>query len=144
MFLLTNDEPQQIAFRSNVYNTYTLRLVIDHMGLGMGMKGKALEPAVDTLIEFAQMKNVAVKASALPCYATESYPFPSLHEHIYRVIEAFGPQRVFWGTDLSHLPCPYGQAVTLFTEELRDLSDDDKEWVMGRGLAEWLGWPLDQ
>jgi len=51
---------------------------------------------------------------------------------------------VFWGTDLSHLPCPYEQAVTMFTEELKDLSASDKDWVMGRGLAEWLDWPLPQ
>jgi hypothetical protein len=32
--------------------------------------------------------------------------------------------------------------VTLFTEELDSLSSDDKERIMGRGIAEWLGWPL--
>jgi hypothetical protein len=31
--------------------------------------------------------------------------------------------------------------VTLFTEELAWLSAQDKEWIMGRGLSEWLGWP---
>ena len=61
---------------------------------------------------------------------------------IRRVVEAFGCQRVFWGTDLSHLTCPYRQAVTLFTEELHFLSATDKEWIMGRGIAEWLRWPL--
>lgn len=25
------------------------------------------------------------------------------------------PQRVFWGMDLTPLPCPYRQALTLFT-----------------------------
>jgi hypothetical protein len=60
------------------------------------------------------------------------------------VVEAFGPRRVFWGTDLSHLPCPYRQAVTLFTQELDYLSTADKEWIMGRAIAEWLNWPLPQ
>jgi hypothetical protein len=32
--------------------------------------------------------------------------------------------------------------VTLFTEELAFLSDIDKTWMMGRGIAAWLGWPL--
>jgi len=32
--------------------------------------------------------------------------------------------------------------VTLFTEELDWLSDDDKTWIMGRGLCEWIGWQL--
>jgi hypothetical protein len=70
------------------------------------------------------------------------YPFPSLHQHIRRVVDAYDPQRVFWGTDRTRLSCPYRQAVTLFTEELEFLSDEDRERIMGRGIAEWLGWPL--
>lgn len=119
-----------------------LRLIIDHLGLSTELRGKRLAPAIDALVKLAPLGNVAVKASALPCYVTESYPFPSLHPHIRRVVEAFGPGRVFWGTDLSHLPCPYREAVTLFTEELDFLSSADKEWIMGRAISEWLKWPL--
>jgi L-fuconolactonase len=119
-----------------------LRLIIDHMGLSTALRGKPLDGAVDNLCKLAYLKNVAVKVSALPCYVDEPYPFPTLHPLIRRVVEAFGPQRCFWGTDLSHLPCPYKQAVTLFTEELDFLSPTDKEWIMGRGIAEWLNWPL--
>jgi hypothetical protein len=32
--------------------------------------------------------------------------------------------------------------VTLFTEEMNLLSGNELEWIMGRGLAEWLRWPL--
>lgn len=120
-----------------------LRLIIDHMGLGSELKGKDLGPAVEALSKLARSSNVAVKASGLPSYVAEDYPFPSLHPHIRRVVDAFGPERVFWGTDLSHLPCPYRQAVTLFTEELNFLSAVEKEWIMGRGLARWLDWPID-
>jgi len=31
--------------------------------------------------------------------------------------------------------------VHLFTEELPWLSGQDKEWIMGRAICEWLGWP---
>jgi hypothetical protein len=31
--------------------------------------------------------------------------------------------------------------VTLFTEELNFLSAEDKEWIMGKSLANWLRWP---
>lgn len=119
-----------------------LRLVIDHMGLNSAMRGKSLEPAVDNLIRLARLRNVAVKVSALPCYVDEAYPFPSLHPLVRRVVDAFGAERCFWGTDLSHLPCPYRQVVTLFTEEMKFLSSADLEWIMGRALAQWLPWPL--
>jgi predicted TIM-barrel fold metal-dependent hydrolase len=112
------------------------------MGLNVQWRGKDLAPGVDVLLKFARLENVAVKASCLPCYVDEPYPFPTLHPQIRRVVEAFGPERVFWGTDLSQLPCPYRQAVTLFTEELDFLSTSDKEWIMGRAIARWLNWPV--
>ena len=65
-----------------------------------------------------------------------------MHPYLRRVFDAFGPRRMFWGTDLTRLPCTYRQAITLFTEELPWLSADDQEWVMGRGPCDWLGWPL--
>ena len=58
-----------------------------------------------------------------------------------RVLDAFGPKRMVWGTDLTGIPCTYRQAVTLFTEELPWLEGADLEWVMGRAICEWLGWP---
>jgi predicted TIM-barrel fold metal-dependent hydrolase len=121
-----------------------LRLVIDHMGLNSVLRGKPLGPSVDNVVKLARLKNVAVKVSALPCYVAEPYPFPTLHPLVRRVVDAFGPQRCFWGTDLSHLPCPYKQVVTLFTEEMKSLSSTEIDWIMGRGLAQWLGWRLPE
>ena len=82
-----------------------------------------------------------VSASALPAYTSAPYPFLPLHPYIRRIYDAFGPRRMFWGTDLARMPCTYAQAIALFTEELPWLSADDKAWIMGRGLCEWLGWP---
>jgi L-fuconolactonase len=121
-----------------------LRLIVDHMGLSSALRGKPLDGAIDNLVKLARLKNVAVKVSALPCYVEEAYPFPTLHRFVHRVVDAFGPQRCFWGTDLSHLTSSYKQCLTLFTEELHFLSDNDKEWILGRGIAEWLDWPLPQ
>ena len=119
-----------------------LRLIADHLGLSSALRGKLLDAAVDNVIKLARLPNVAVKVSALPCYVDEPYPFPTLHPLVRRVVDAFGPQRCFWGTDLSHLPCPYKQCVTLFTEEMKSLSPAELEWIMGRGIADWLNWPL--
>ncbi len=119
-----------------------VRLVIDHLALSMTQKDDAAFADLPDLLALARYPNVAVKASALPSYSTEPYPYRGLHKHIRRVFDAFGPRRVFWGTDLTRLPCPYRQAITLFTEELTWLSKADAEWVMGRAVCEWLGWPL--
>ena len=119
-----------------------LKLVIDHLALSMARKDDAAFADLPDLLVLARYPNVAVKASALPCYSTEAYPYRGLHKHVRRVFDAFGPRRTFWGTDLTRLPCSYRQAITLFTEELSWLSKADAEWVMGRAVCEWLGWPL--
>ncbi len=118
-----------------------LKILIDHLGIRSGSTGAEAFAGIPELCGLARRANVAVKASALPCYSTAPYPFPDVHPHVRRVYDAFGPRRMFWGTDWTRLPCPWRQAVTLFTEELPWLSAHDKEWVMGRGLCEWLGWP---
>jgi len=119
-----------------------LRLVIDHLALGGTKKDAAAFAELPQLLMLAKRPNVAVKASALPCYSSEAYPFRGLHTYIRQVYDAFGPRRMFWGTDWTRLPCTYRQAIALFTEELPWLSAVDKEWIMGRGVCEWLGWPM--
>jgi hypothetical protein len=58
------------------------------------------------------------------------------------LLDAFGPRRCYWGTDLtnSYNKATYRQRITHFTETLDFLSDQDKEWVMGRAILERLGW----
>jgi L-fuconolactonase len=119
-----------------------LRLVIDHLALARDAKDDAAFADLPQLLALAKRPNVAAKASALPRYSSEPYPYPKLHPHLRRVFDAFGSRRMFWGTDLTGIPCTYRQAVTLFTEELPWLKGDDLDWVMGRGICEWLGWPL--
>jgi L-fuconolactonase len=117
-----------------------LPLTVDHLGLTPYVVYDDPGPAIRPLLELADRPNVAVKASALPASVPDPYPFRSLHEPLHRVIDAFGPRRVFWGSDLTRLRCPYADSVRLFTDELPFLSDEDREWVLGRGVMAWLDW----
>ena len=76
----------------------------------------------------------------MPFFTEETYPFPGLHKYIRQVYDAFGPRRMFWGTDWTRLPCPWREAADLFTEELPWLTAQDKELIMGRAICEWLDW----
>jgi L-fuconolactonase len=119
-----------------------LTLIVDHMGFGREtMDANALAGAA-RVAALARCPNVSVKVSALPCFSSEPYPFRNLNGPLARVIEAFGPRRCFWGSDLSRMleHCTYRQGVTHFTEELDFLSADDLDWIMGRALRECL-WP---
>jgi L-fuconolactonase len=93
-------------------------------------------------VALAKYPNVSVKLSATPTYTSEPYPFPGMTPHIKRLFEAFGPQRCYWGTDItnSYAKASYRQRITQFTEELNFLSDSDKDWVMGRAILQRLKW----
>lgn len=119
----------------------SLRIVLDHLCIDTKLRDDQIDEPIDAALRLAVHRNIAVKASSLPSVVTDPYPFPSLAERIRRVVDAFGPERTFWGSDLTRLPCSYRQALTHFTETLDFLTQDDLEWIMGRGVGEWLGWP---
>ena len=118
-----------------------LKLTIDHLGLTTGKDAEAFKH-LDNVLALAKRPNVAVKVSCLPHYTTDEYPFRALHPYIRRVFDAFGPKRMFWGSDLSRLPCSYRQSLTYLSEEIPWLSAGDKKWILGRGVCEWLGWKI--
>ena len=137
MMVYPNDRTQ--ALQPILARHSGLRLTVDHMGLRRAKDTPALAGLPD-LLALARFPSVSVKASCLPFFTTDPYPFRSLHEPLRQVIDAFGPQRVFWGSDMTRLPCSYRQCVTMFTEELPWLSADALSLVMGRALCSWLSW----
>ena len=120
-----------------------LKLVIDHVGLNRRDKGANVWEDLPAVCALARHPNVAVKASGMPSLSREPYPFRDLHPHIRTLVDAFGPRRTFWGTDLTRMPCSYYECIALFTEHLPWLKGGDLEQVMGRAICDWLDWPLD-
>lgn len=120
-----------------------LRLTIDHLG-GRGglttLKDDAAMTHMPQLLALAKHPNVAVKATGAPGYSAEAYPYPTMQKYLRQIFDAFGPRRMFWGTDITKMPCSWRQCVTLFTEELPWLGEDDKRLVMGDALCAWWGW----
>jgi L-fuconolactonase len=118
-----------------------LKIVIDHLNLSTEVTRPDLEASLRPLFALSELPNLAVKASALPCYVDEPYPFPSLHHPVRQVIDAFGADRVLWGSDLSRLTCPYRDWVRFFTDQPDLWSSGEVDLVLGGAAAKWLGWP---
>jgi predicted TIM-barrel fold metal-dependent hydrolase len=114
-----------------------LKLIIDHFG-----RPDANWTNLPQLLSLAKYPNIGLKATGAPSYSKESYPFRDIHGHIRKLYDAYGPSRMFWGTDITRMPCSWRQCVTMFTEELPWLSARDKDLIMGRALCDWLGWKL--
>lgn len=120
-----------------------LRLIIDHLGLSAEIaKSNKRAEAIAAAVALAKYPNVSIKLSNPPGYSFEPYPFRDMTPFIQRCFDAFGPQRCHWGTDVTNSfdKATYKQRVTHFTEELPFLSEEDKDWVMGRALIARLGW----
>jgi predicted TIM-barrel fold metal-dependent hydrolase len=117
-----------------------LKLVMDHLALPLDKKDDEAFRGLDNVLALARRPNVAVKVSSLPNFSTQAYPYRNLHPFIRRVYDAFGAKRMFWGSDLTRLSGTYRECVTLFTEEIPWLSQDDLSWIMGRAVRDWIGW----
>ena len=120
-----------------------LQLICDHMGIGGATaQDDRVAEAIDQTASLAKFPNVSVKLSAAPNYSRELYPFRDFTPHIKRLFELYGPQRCYWGTDMTNGfdSATYKQRITHFTEELPFLTESDKDWVMGRAILQRLNW----
>jgi predicted TIM-barrel fold metal-dependent hydrolase len=141
VMFLTNGQTAKFAAIAERHPQLTL--IVDHLGvIGNIVKEGKLADAIAQTAALARYPNVSVKLSAAPNNSTEAYPFRDFHPHIKRLFEVYGPRRCYWGTDLTngYTKATYKQRITHFTEALDFLSEDDKDWVMGRAILERLKW----
>src|SRR5215471_6922862 len=134
---------QTAAFAAIAEKHPRLTLIIDHMGIaGDIVKEGKLAEAIGTTSSLAKYPNVSVKLSAAPNNSQQAYPFKDFAPSIQKLFEAFGPQRCYWGTDMTNGfdRATYKQRITHFTEELPFLTESDKDWVMGRAILQRLSW----
>jgi predicted TIM-barrel fold metal-dependent hydrolase len=133
-----------MAAFGNIARRYPgLKIHIDHIGRGggrAGLKDDAIYADLPEMLALAKLPNVAVKLSGAPSTSSHAYPYTNIHGYLRQIIEAFGPERCFWGTDITRMPISYRQCVTMFTEEMPWLKGRDLELVMGGAVVNWLGW----
>ena len=122
----------------------SLVVIIDHMGLSIDAVKDGLKDAlIDTTVSLAKFPNVSVKLSGIGAYSSEPYPWRDMTTHLHRVFDAYGPRRCYWGTDItnSFAKASYAQRIA-HMEELTFLSEDDKDWILGRAILQRLSWKV--
>jgi len=121
-------------------------IVVDHLGLSAPPMIAAL-PAdpferLPDLLALAPLENVRVKLSALPLLSREPFPFRDTWAPARAVVEAFGPERVMWGSDFTRAPDGQSYAAAArFVDEIDWLDDDARGWLLERSASETFGWP---
>jgi L-fuconolactonase len=110
-----------------------LSIVIEHLA-GIG---KAQEPPYDTfkqILELAQHPNLSIKLPGFGEICPVPLPFDPIPPLADMAIEAFGPQRVMWGSDYPPVSTRegYDNSLTVPQEYLSGLSEEDREWIFGK------------
>ncbi|HLN29096.1 MAG TPA: amidohydrolase family protein [Gemmataceae bacterium] len=94
------------------------------------------------LLALRRFPRVYVKISHLWSLSRQAYPYRDTHEQVRKIYDAFGAGRLMWGSDwpLVERYCPYARVVQLYREEMKFLSDADRQWILHKTAAKL--WPF--
>ncbi len=115
-----------------------LDVVIDHMADCPPGRPEELQK----LLDLARRPRVYVKISHTWSISRQEYPYTDTHEQVKKLYDAFGPQRLMWGTDwpLVENRCGYAKALAVVRDEMKFLNAEDKRWILS-GTIQRL-WPF--
>jgi hypothetical protein len=86
----------------------------------------------------AKYPKVALKTIGAPGCSAKPFPLRDMYGCIQQLISAYGPQRLFSSTDITHMPYRGRWCVMLFTEGLAWLKGRDLAQVMGCAVGDWI------
>ena len=118
------------ALEPIVYRFPGVKVVLDHLG-GPPVGEETTHTLLGNVLRMARYPNVYVKVSNMNRMSKVPYPHRDTHEMVRRIYEAFGPERLMWGTDFPHVldAGGYVRALELVRDELDFLTNEDKYWL---------------
>jgi predicted TIM-barrel fold metal-dependent hydrolase len=127
--------PQQISDVDKMCQKHPdTPVVVDHFAR-IGMDGVLRNDDLSSLCRLATHKQVAVKLSAFYALGRKTPPYRDLIPMVKRVFDAFGPERLMWGSD-----CPYqlqqgnsyAASFQLVSNELDFIIDEERHWLLSK------------
>ncbi len=137
-----------------------VRFIVDHCGMPMEQGISFLDaetpdqsagvsdhsgPDVsyfDEVLKIAKYPNVSLKWShAQGMFGVLDYPFNDLMPYLRRALDAFGPDRVMWASDMGGNQTGETWAELLFyIRDCSTLTDTEKDWLLGKTVRTLLDW----
>jgi predicted TIM-barrel fold metal-dependent hydrolase len=122
-----------------------MRVIIDHFSqVDLGVKDP--EPDFQLLLAMAKYPNVWVKVSELSSVSKSGkYPFSDAYPYVKRVYEAFGPDRLLFGTGypgaarVAYMRPTLDKEIDLIRNRIPFFTRDDREKILGRNAAKLWG-----
>jgi predicted TIM-barrel fold metal-dependent hydrolase len=137
-FLIREEKLPQLATMAERFPG--VPVVVDHMGYPDITRGRP-----ENLLALARLPNVYVKVTEFYNHSrTKQYPYADVLPTVRAVYDAFGPQRLLWGTGFTRGELvgriPYSRELELIREHVPFLTPSDQEWILGRTALTL--WPL--
>jgi predicted TIM-barrel fold metal-dependent hydrolase len=136
-----------------------LWVILDHCGVGVAPPPQGEVPPqlshlvtptlaeraaeLDHVMQLAEHPNLALKWCHAPArLSAEAYPYRDAVARLVRVIEAFGSERVMWGSDFTESRTDQTWAQSLHYVRYSDLlTEEQKEGLLGKSIRHVLNWP---
>lgn len=115
-----------------------LDIVIDHMADCPIDQPQELEK----LIALSRYPRVFVKISHMWSISKQPYPWLDAQEFARRLYDAFGPQRLMWGTDwpVCKSWTSYDKTLSVVRDDMSFLNEEDKRWILSKTVERV--WPF--
>jgi predicted TIM-barrel fold metal-dependent hydrolase len=113
------------------------RIVIDHLGRpDLGAEGP--EAVCERVARLSEYENVWVKLSALTELSREPYPHRDTAVWARRMLAAFGPARLMWGSDFPFVAGAeqYSASLSSLREALGEASSEAYQQIVARTATE--------
>ena len=153
LFAFAPDDPAAFARAAKAFPG--LKLIVDHCGVfsnSMRSSFANLPPLsedaqmalFDEVLALSEYANVALKwGHSSGMFDKPVWPGESLWPILRSAIDAFGADRVMWASDFSVNQRGESWADLLYgVLGDPDLSQGEREWVLGKSLRTWLDWPV--
>lgn len=130
-----------------------LRIVLNHTGFtqaGIGhddygrprIDSPVPQPHEAQVLALSHHPNVSVVLSGAYGFSHREYPYPDVAEVVRRIADAFGPERLMWGSDFPWIVDRpgYRACLALIDHHLPGLSPAERAGVLGDNIRTVLRW----
>jgi predicted TIM-barrel fold metal-dependent hydrolase len=108
----------------------TVRIILDHLGRPEVADGVPYAKA-QSLFDLAPLENIYLKLTPR-IFGDVKKEKASAETFFPRVVEAFGAQRMAWGSNYPTSPGTLAEILATAQAGLASLDDEDREWIFGK------------
>lgn len=123
-----------------------IRFVVGHLGVGVAPPVLGMLPAdpfenLPAILDLARLPNLHLNLTGAPSLSRDPYPYRDLWAPIDRIVAAFGPDRVMWGSDYTRTAALHSYwDGTSYLREVPGLGPAELAAIYGATLRRVFGW----